>query len=47
MGDVAVTPGAQIDHYQPPAGAASIYAVCDQYCDGTSILNYDDPDLVA
>lgn len=45
--DVTVAPGDRIDHYQPPAGAVSIYAVCDKFCEGTATLNYDDPDLVA
>jgi hypothetical protein len=45
--DVELAPGAQIDHYQPPAGGVIIYAVCDKSCNGTAILHYDDPDLVA
>jgi hypothetical protein len=47
VGDMTVEPGDHIDHYQPPAGAVSIYAVCDKDCEGTATLNYDDPDLVA
>lgn len=45
--DVEVEPGDLIGHFQPPATAVSIYAVCNNSCDGTAILNYDDPDLVA
>jgi hypothetical protein len=45
--DIPIEPGDFIDHFQPPSGAVSIYAVCDKTCDGTAILTYDDPDLVA
>jgi hypothetical protein len=45
--DVGVEPSDLIDHFQPPVGAVRIYAVCDKTCDGTAILNYEDPDLVA
>ena len=47
IGDLTLAPGALINHYQPPAGAVSIYAVCDKSCRGTATLNYNDPDLVA
>lgn len=47
INDVEVAPGAVINHYQPPAGALSIYAVCSSSCTGSATLNYDDPDLVA
>ena len=45
--DVQLPPGEFLHHYQPPTNAVSIYAVCRNDCDGTAILNYDDPDLVA
>jgi hypothetical protein len=45
--NVALEPGGHVDHYQPPPGAASIYAVCHESCQGSAILNYDDPDLRA
>jgi hypothetical protein len=45
--DVAIAPGDLVDHFQPEPEAVSIYAVCDKTCDGTAILNYDDPDLTA
>lgn len=47
LGSIGLAPGDSIRHYQPPSGAASIYAVCHKSCEGTAILNYDDPDLVA
>jgi len=47
LADISIGPGDFIDHFQPPSEAVSIYAVCDKTCDGTAILNYDDPDLVA
>jgi hypothetical protein len=45
--DIPIAPGDFIDHFQPQPEAVSIYAVCDKTCEGTAILNYDDPDLVA
>ncbi|RZI53800.1 MAG: hypothetical protein EOP16_00915 [Pseudonocardia sp.] len=45
--DMSLEPSDFKSHFQPPPGAARIYAVCDKICDGTAILNYDDPDLVA
>ncbi|MGE2714426.1 hypothetical protein ACQI4L_10245 [Mycolicibacterium litorale] len=45
--DVSITPGDFLDHFQPQPEAVSIYAVCDKTCNGTAILNYDDPDLTA
>jgi hypothetical protein len=45
--DIAIEPGDFNSHFQPPSGSVSIYTVCDKACDGTAILNYDDPDLVA
>lgn len=45
--DRTLEPGAVIDHNQPSADAVSVYSVCHQTCDGTAVLIYDDPDLVA
>jgi len=45
--DISFEPGSFRSHFQPPAGAVSIYAVCDRTCSGTAILDFDDPDLVA
>lgn len=45
--NLGVAPGDTIGHYQPPLGAVSVYAVCDESCVGAATLNYDDPDLVA
>lgn len=47
LNDISIAPGDFIDHFQPQSGAVSIYAVCDKTCDGTAILDYDDPDLTA
>ena len=47
LSDMELVPAAQISHYQPPAGGVIIYAVCNNSCNGTAILDYDDPDLVA
>ena len=47
LNDMELIPGAQISHYQPPANGVIIYAVCNNSCNGTAILDYDDPDLVA
>ena len=47
LSDMELVPAAQISHYQPPAGGVIIYAVCNDSCNGTAILDYDDPDLVA
>ncbi|MEV4890001.1 hypothetical protein AB0K48_11490 [Nonomuraea sp. NPDC055795] len=45
LNDLEVRPQESVSHYQPPAGATRIYAVCNNACDGFAVLTYDDPDL--
>lgn len=45
--DVPIPPGGTVPHYQPPADAVRISAVCSKDCQGTAVLGYDDPDLIA
>jgi hypothetical protein len=45
--NVEVAPGETVDHYQPPSGAGSIYAVCHTDCRQVGILHYEDPDAYA
>jgi hypothetical protein len=43
--DLEVKPQESVSHYQPPADATRIYAVCIKDCNGFAVLTYDDPDL--
>jgi hypothetical protein len=45
--ELVLPPDGEASHYQPPEGSVSVFAVCHRACEGTAILTYDDPDLIA